>query len=95
MNEEYKVPLGIVLTICGIFFIFMTFRFVPVPDPESLKGTLNMFWLWVSAFGALGLVLFIYIFRLIMYDQRPLPLFGLCIGLFLIFLVLIRVFGVR
>lgn len=81
-REEYYMPiwikalLGFALVILGIFFTFLTFRFVPVPKEAGFDGWSGLLYVFI----ALGVVLLVFIIGLMMDKKHPYTLFGLCLG---------------
>ena len=93
MKEEYYLPiwikalLGFALVMLGLLFTFIVFRFFPMPKGTGFDGLNTL----ITVFVALGIILLLFVVGLIMDKRHPYSLFGICLGLFVLALVLIRV----
>ena len=95
MREEFYMPLwikallGFGLVMTGILFTFIVFRFFPIPNQTGFDGLDVLFYVFLS----LGAVRFIFIIGLVMDRKHPYSLFGICLGVFTVLLILIRLWG--
>jgi len=92
MREEYYMPiwikaiLGFALVVGGMLCTFLVFRFVPLPKESGIDGFGSL----MMVFTALGAILVLFVLGLIFDRRHPYTLFSMCMGLFLVLLVLIR-----
>ena len=92
MREEYYMPIWIkavlafLLVMIGIVLTYCTFRFFPVPQEAGFDARGSLMYVMT----ALGGVLLLFVTGIMMARRHPYSIFGICLGLFLIMLVIIR-----
>ena len=82
-----KTLLAFALVMFGVLFTFIVFRFFPIPKETGFDSLNSLMYVFI----ALGACLILFIIGLLMDRKHPYSLFTLCLGLFLVILILIRV----
>lgn len=96
MLEEYYMPIWIkailafILVLLGIALTYCMFRFFPVPQKAGFDARGSLMYVLT----ALGGILILYVVGLIMARRHPYSIFSVCMLIFIMLLISIRVFGV-